>query len=96
MEFHGPSHWNFPASGAPTGASLVKPRHLPLLGHALLVCPTAVGEVPGVGGSKLYLKRKLPAEGEEESERDRGRGKEREGYLASTSTSVFDGEERTR
>ena len=65
-------------------------------GHTLQCAPTAVGEVPGVGERKLYLKRKLPAEGEGERERGRGRGKEREGYRASTSTSVFDGEERTR
>jgi hypothetical protein len=37
VEFDGPSH--FLASGAPTGATLLKRRHLELLGHALVSVP---------------------------------------------------------
>jgi hypothetical protein len=37
LEFDGPSH--FLASGAPTGATLLKRRHLEVLGHALVIVP---------------------------------------------------------
>jgi len=37
VEFDGPSH--FLACGAPTGATLIKRHHLPLLGHTLLSIP---------------------------------------------------------
>ena len=37
VEFDGPSH--FLASGAPSGATLLKRRHLQLLGHALVSVP---------------------------------------------------------
>jgi hypothetical protein len=38
VEFDGPSH--FLASGAPTGATLLKRRYLQLLGHTLVSVPT--------------------------------------------------------
>lgn len=45
VEFDGP--WHFLTSSAPNGASLLKRRHLELLGHALLsmssFCPTGSG-----------------------------------------------------
>ena len=37
VEFDGPSH--FLSSGAPTGATLLKRRHLRLLGHSLVSVP---------------------------------------------------------
>jgi len=44
----GPSH--FFTSKAPTGATLLKRRHLELLVHALVIGPTGSGRVPGYRG----------------------------------------------
>ena len=58
VEFDGPSH--FLASGAPTGATLLKRRHLQLLGHALVSVPYwEWDECRGAGEREQYLKSKL-------------------------------------
>jgi hypothetical protein len=60
VEFDGPSH--FLASGAPKGATLLKRRHLQLLGHALVSLPYwEWGRCKGAGEREQYLKRKLAA-----------------------------------
>jgi hypothetical protein len=60
VEFDGPSH--FLASGAPTGATLLKRRHLELLGHALVSVPYwEWNELRGVGEREQYLMIKLRA-----------------------------------
>ena len=54
MEFDGPSR--FLASGAPSGATLLKRRTLQLLGHALVSVPYWEWEVAkGAGERELYL-----------------------------------------
>ena len=63
VEFDGPSHFPVSSSMAPTGATLLKRRHLHLMGHALLV------SVPywewdacrGAGEREQYLRSKLGA-----------------------------------
>jgi hypothetical protein len=60
VEFDGPSH--FLASGAPTGATLLKQRHLQLLGHTLVSVP--YWEWSGCKGAcerEQYLRGKLEA-----------------------------------
>jgi hypothetical protein len=58
VEFDGPSH--FLASGAPTGATLLKRRHLQLLGHALVSVPHwEWSGCKGAGEREQYLKSKL-------------------------------------
>jgi hypothetical protein len=58
VEFDGPSQ--FLASGAPTGATLLKRRHLELLGHALVSVPYwEWSRCKGAGEREQYLKRKL-------------------------------------
>ena len=58
VEFDGPSH--FLASGAPTGATLLKRRHLSLLGHTLVSVPYwEWGRCEGSGEREQYLKSKL-------------------------------------
>jgi hypothetical protein len=60
LEFDGPSH--FLPSGAPTGATLLKRRHLELLGHALVIVPS--WEWSGCKGAcerEQYLRDKLEA-----------------------------------
>ena len=60
VEFDGPSH--FLASGAPTGATLLKRRHLQLLGHALVSVPYwEWSECRGAGEREQYLRSKLGA-----------------------------------
>jgi hypothetical protein len=60
VEFDGPSH--FLASGAPTGATLLKRRHLQLLGHALVSVPYwEWDECRGAGEREQYLRSKLGA-----------------------------------
>jgi hypothetical protein len=80
----GPSH--FLASGAPTGATLLKRRHLELLGHALVSVPYwEWSGCKGAGEREQYVKSKLAecgpraAKGEREREREGGRegGRER-------------------
>ena len=62
VEFDGPSH--FLASGAPSGATLLKRRHLQLLGHALVSVPYWEWEgAKGAGERELYLRGKLEALG---------------------------------
>jgi len=58
VEFDGPSH--FLASGAPTGASLLKRRYLILLGHVLVSVPYWEWErCQGAGEREQYLRSKL-------------------------------------
>ena len=58
VEFDGHSH--FLASGAPTGATLLKRRHLELLGHALVSVPYQEWlRCKGAGEREQYLKSKL-------------------------------------
>jgi hypothetical protein len=58
VEFDGPSH--FLASGAPTGATLLKRRNLELLGHALVSVPYwEWSGCKGAGEREQYLKSKL-------------------------------------
>ena len=58
MEFDSPSH--FLASGAPTGATLLKRRYLQLLGHALVSVPYCEWErCQGAGEREQYLRSKL-------------------------------------
>ena len=60
VEFDGP--WHFLASGAPTGATLLKRRHLQLLGHALVSVPYwEWDECKGAGEREQYLRSKLGA-----------------------------------
>jgi len=60
VEFDGPAH--FLASGAPNGATLLKRRHLQLLGHALVSVPYwEWDKCQGVGEREQYLKGKLAA-----------------------------------
>jgi len=60
LEFDGPSH--FLASGAPTGATLLKRRHLQLLGHALVSVPYLEWDGwKGAGEREQYLRVKLDA-----------------------------------
>ena len=60
VEFDGPSH--FLASGAPTGATLLKRRYLELLGHALVSVPYWEWErCQGAGEREQYLRDKLAA-----------------------------------
>jgi hypothetical protein len=60
LEFDGPSH--FLASGAPTGATLLKRRHLELLGHALVIVPFwEWSRCKGAGEREQYLRGKLEA-----------------------------------
>ena len=61
MEFDGPLH--FLASGAPTGATLLKRRYLQLLGHTLVsVALLGVGKMcKGAGEREQYLRSKLGA-----------------------------------
>jgi hypothetical protein len=62
VEYDGPSH--FLASGAPSGATLLKRRHLQLLGHALVSVPYWEWEgIQGAGERELYLRGKLEALG---------------------------------
>jgi len=58
VEFDGPDH--FLASRAPTGATLLKRRHLRLLGHALVSVPYwEWSGCKGAGEREQYLKSKL-------------------------------------
>ena len=58
VEFDGPSH--FLASGAPTGATLLKRRYLQLLGHTLVSVPYWEWErCQGAGEREQYLRSKL-------------------------------------
>ena len=58
VEFDGPLH--FLASRAPTGATLLKRRHLQLLGHALVSVPYWEWDAcKGAGEREQYLWRKL-------------------------------------
>ena len=58
VDFDGPSH--FLESGAPTGATLLKRRHLELLGHALVSVPYwEWSGCQGAGEREQYLKSKL-------------------------------------
>jgi len=58
VEFHGPSH--FLASGDPTGATLLKRRHLQLLGHTLVIVPYwEWNGCRGAGEREQYLRGKL-------------------------------------
>ena len=60
VEFDGPQH--FLASEAPTGATLLKRRHLELLGHALVSVPCwEWGGCKGAGEREQYLRAKLGA-----------------------------------
>jgi hypothetical protein len=60
VEFDGPSH--FLANGAPTGATLLKRRHLLLLGHTLVSVPYwEWRECRGAGEREQYLRGKLKA-----------------------------------
>jgi hypothetical protein len=62
VEFDGPSHYL--ANGAPTGATLLKRRHLQLLGHSLVIIPYwewAPVHGKEVGERVQYLKSKLLA-----------------------------------
>ena len=60
VEFDGPDH--FLASRAPTGATLLKRRHLQLLGHALVSVPYwEWDECRGAGEREQYLRSKLGA-----------------------------------
>ena len=55
MEFDGPSH--FLASGEPTGATLLKRRHMQLLGHALVSVPYWEWDrCHGAGEREQYLR----------------------------------------
>ena len=58
VEFDRPSH--FLASGAPTGATLLKRRYLQLLGHTLVSVPYWEWErCQGAGEREQYLRSKL-------------------------------------
>ena len=58
VEFDGPSH--FLTSRAPTGATLLKRRHLELLGHALVSVPYWEWEACREAGEReKYLRGKL-------------------------------------
>jgi hypothetical protein len=58
VEFDGPQH--FLASRAPTGATLLKRRHLELLGHALVIVPYWEWDgCKGIGERVQYLRGKL-------------------------------------
>jgi len=58
VEFDGPSH--FLASRAPTGATLLKRRHLALLGHAVVSVPYWEWDgCKGEGEREKHLKGKL-------------------------------------
>ena len=58
VEFDGPSH--FLTSRAPTGATLLKRRHLELLGHALVIVPYWEWDgCKGIGERVQYLRCKL-------------------------------------
>jgi hypothetical protein len=60
VDFDGPSH--FLASGAPTGATLLKRRHLQLLGHTLVSVPYWEWDsCKGSGERDQYLRGKLEA-----------------------------------
>jgi len=55
VEFDGPSH--FLASGEPTGATLLKRRHMQLLGHALVSVPYWEWDrCHGAGEREQYLR----------------------------------------
>ena len=63
------------ASWAPTGATLLKRRHLQLLGHALVSLPYWEWEgANGAGERELYLRGKLEALGGGDRRDDGGRG----------------------
>jgi hypothetical protein len=76
VEFDGPSH--FLASGAPTGATLLKRRHLELLGHALVSVPYwEWSGCKGAGEREQYLKSKLAECGPAAAQgNDQGNGRE--------------------
>jgi hypothetical protein len=58
VELDGP--WHFPTCRAPTGATLLKRRHLELLGHALVTVPYWEWEgCKGAGEREQYLRGKL-------------------------------------
>jgi hypothetical protein len=58
--FDGP--WHFLANGAPTGATLLKRRHLQLMGHALVSVPQwEWGRWKGAGEREQYLRSMLRA-----------------------------------
>jgi hypothetical protein len=58
VEFDGPLH--FLKRRAPTGHTLLKRRHLELLGHALVTVPNWEWEgCKGAGGREQYLRGKL-------------------------------------
>jgi hypothetical protein len=58
LHFDGP--WHLLASGAPTGATLLKLRHLQLLGHARVSVPYwEWSGCKGTGEREQYLKSKL-------------------------------------
>jgi hypothetical protein len=60
LEFDGP--WHFLASGAPTGGTLLKRRHLELLGHTLVSVPYWEWDrFQGASEKEQYLKSKLRA-----------------------------------
>ena len=60
VEFDSPSH--FLTSRAPSGATLLKRRHLELLGHALVTVPYWEWEgCTGAGEMEQYLRGKLAA-----------------------------------
>ena len=58
MEFDGP--WHFLASGAPPGDTLLKQRHLHVLGHTLVSVPYwEWAGCQGAGEREQYLRGKL-------------------------------------
>jgi len=72
VEFDGPSH--FLASGAPTGATLLKRWHLHVLGHALVSVPCWEWDrCKGACEREQYLRDKLEAKPRHERERERER-----------------------
>jgi hypothetical protein len=72
VEFDGPSH--FLASGAPTGATLLKRWHLDVLGHALVSVPCWEWDrCKGACEREQYLRDKLEAKPRHERERERER-----------------------
>jgi hypothetical protein len=72
VEFDGPSH--FLASGAPTGATLLKRWHLHVLGHALVSVPCWEWDrCKGACEREQYLRDKLEAKPKHERERERER-----------------------
>jgi hypothetical protein len=72
VEFDGPSH--FLASGAPTGATLLKRWHLHVLGHALVSVPCWEWDrCKGACEREQYLRDKLEAKPRHEREREKER-----------------------